>query len=300
MRVLVTGANGFLGYYLVESLLHQNHEVIATGKGDCRLPYPVNASFHYIPLDFTDPYRVHDVFQHYKPEVVIHCGAMTRVDECEVNQWEAYLTNVEGTLNIRSNASEFKCHLVFLSTDFVFDGSRGMYTEKDIPSPINFYGRTKKEAEDIIRAYEYDWAIVRTVLVYGEPKTGGQNILTVLKSKLEKGEEYKLVTDQFRTPTYVGDLARGIVAIVEKRATGTWHLSGRDLLTPFDMGMKAAALLGLDRNLIKPVTAMVFTQPAARPSRTGFVIDKARKELGFEPVSFEEGLRLTFNSSSAR
>ncbi len=299
MKVLVTGANGFLGYYLVDALLHHGHEVIATGRGECRLPFTGQPAFNYLPLDFTDPFRVHDVFQHYAPEVVIHNGAMARVDDCEVKQWEAYTTNVEGTLNLLHNAAEFKSHFIFVSTDFVFDGSRGMYTEKDSPSPVNFYGRTKMEAEEAVKEYPYDWSIVRTVLVYGKPMTGGQNVLSVLCSKLEKGEEYKMVTDQFRTPTYAGDLAKGIVTIVEKKAQGIWHLSGKDVLTPYDMGMKTAAMLGYNRNLIIPVTATVFTQAAKRPTRTGFVIDKARKELGYEPLTFDEGLRQTFNSSSA-
>jgi dTDP-4-dehydrorhamnose reductase len=299
MRVLVTGANGFLGYYVCELLLRHDHEVIATGRGECRLPFKAHASFHYVPMDFTDPFRVHDVFQHYQPEVVIHAGAKARPDDCEVHQWEAYMTNVEGTLNLLSNSAEAACHFIFLSTDFVFDGRKGMYMETDSPSPVNFYGKTKKEAEDAVREYGHDWSIIRTILVYGEPRSGGYNVLSVLKSKLEKGESYQMVTDQFRTPTYVGDLARGIVAVMEKKAKGTWHISGEDMTTPYEMGKRTAKLLGLDPALVVPVTSSAFAQPALRPPRTGFIIEKAKKELGFEPVSFEEGLRLTFNSSSA-
>jgi dTDP-4-dehydrorhamnose reductase len=297
MRVLLTGANGFLGYYLAESLIQRGHDVIATGRGESRLPYRSHASLHYVVMDFTDPFRVHDVFAHYRPEVVIHSGAMTRVDDCEVHQWNAYMANVEGTLNLLSNAEELHCHFIFLSTDFVFDGSRGMYTEKDQPSPVNFYGKTKWEAEQAVMEYPSDWAIVRTIHVYGEPKTGNPNFLFVLKQKLEKGENYMVVTDQFRMPTYVGDLVKGIIAILEKKATGVFHLSGKDLLTPYDMAIRTARLLGLDEKLIQPATAMTFTQPGRRPPRTGFVIEKARKELEYDPVSFEEGLKLTFSSS---
>ena len=279
MRVLLTGANGFLGYYLAELLLQHGHDVIATGRGETRLTFKQYDSFHYVVMDFTDPYRVHDVFQHYQPEAVIHSGAMTLVDECEVHQWEAYLANVEGTLNLLSNAEDLRCHFTFLSTDFVFDGSRGMYTEKDRPSPVNFYGKTKWEAEQAVAEYPFDWSIVRTVHVYGEPKNGGMNFLHLLKTKLERGESYLVVTDQFRTPTYVGDLARGVVATLERRARGLFHISGKDLVTPYEMATKAARLLSLDQQLIKPVTSLTFTQPGKRPPRRGFVIDKARKEL---------------------
>ncbi len=297
MRVLLTGANGFLGYYLVELLLQHGHDVIATGRGECKLPFQLHSSFHYVVMDFTDPYRVHDVFQHYQPEAVIHSGALTRVDDCEIHQWEAYVANVEGTRNLLANAEELRCHFIFISTDFVFDGSRGMYTEKDQPSPVNFYGKTKWEAEQAVMEYPFEWSIVRTVHVYGEPRNGGLNFLHILKAKLEKGDPYMVVTDQFRTPTYVGDLAKGVVAILGKKAMGLFHISGKDLLTPFEMATKAARLLGLEKHLIKPVTSLTFTQPGKRPPRTGFVIDKARRELDFEPVSFEEGLKCCFSSS---
>jgi dTDP-4-dehydrorhamnose reductase len=145
-----------------------------------------------------------------------------------------------------------------------------------------------------VKEYEHPWAIVRTVLLYGKPATGRTNILTIVKEKLEKGEEYKVVDDQVRTPTYIEDLAAGIIVIIEKKAAGIYHLSGTDVLTPYQMACKAARYLGLDESLIKRVTAVDFSQPAMRPLKTGFVIDKARAKLGFEPISFEEGLRRTF------
>lgn len=294
MKVLVTGANGFLGYYLVRQLLQKGHDVIATGKGDCRLPFTGVHCFQYVNMDFTDPFAVHDVFEKFHPEAVVHAGAVSKPDECELNQWQAYLVNTEGTVTMLLNAEEQKSFFVFISTDFVFDGEKGMYTENDIPRPVNYYGKTKLEAEEAVQEYEHDWAIVRTVLVYGKPVTGRTNILAIVKEKLEKGEVCKLVDDQLRTPTWVEDLAAGIVTILEKRAKGVWHLSGKDMLTPYRMGIKTAGLFGLDESLLQKVTAADFSQPAVRPPKTGFVIDKARTELGFDPVSFEEGLGRSF------
>jgi dTDP-4-dehydrorhamnose reductase len=170
-----------------------------------------------------------------------------------------------------------------------------MYHEDDIPGPVNFYGKTKLEAEEAVKEYEYDWAIVRTILVYGKPVSGKANILTVVKDKLEKGEEYSVVNDQVRTPTFVEDLAAGILSVIEKKATGIYHLSGEDILTPYEMACKVADYFGLNKSLIKKVTAADFSQPAKRPPKTGFVINKAKKELGFNPVSFEEGIRRTFS-----
>ena len=295
MKVLITGANGFLGHYLVSLLLQKGYEVIATGKGNNRLPFSNSEKFVYTEMDFTNPFVVNDIFDTHKPEIVVHAGAVSKPDECELNQKEALRINTEGTVTMLSNAAKHKCFFIFISTDFVFDGEAGMYTEVDSPNPVNFYGKTKLEAEEAVKRYNLDWAIVRTVLVYGKPMAGRSNILTIVKEKLEKGEAYNVVDDQVRTPTYVEDLAAGIIAIMEKRACGIYHLSGINILTPYEMACKTADFLGLDKSLINRVTAESFSQPAKRPARTGFIIDKARRELAYSPVSFLEGLKRTFS-----
>ncbi|HZI54399.1 MAG TPA: SDR family oxidoreductase [Chitinophagaceae bacterium] len=295
MNVLITGANGFLGYYLIQELLAKDFEIIATGKGNCRLPFYNNNKFFYAEMDFTDPFAVHDVFEKYRPEIVVHGGAISKPDECELNQWQAYVVNVEGTVTTLLNAAELNSFFIFVSTDFIFDGEKGMYNEMDTPNPVNYYGKTKLEAEEAVKEYEHDWAIVRTVMVYGKPILSRSNILSIVKEKLEKGEMYNVLDDQVRTPTYVEDLASAIVQVIEKRAKGVYHISGKDVMTPFQMACMTADYLGLDKKLINRVTAADFSQPAKRPILTGFDISKAKSELGFEPISFEEGLRKMFS-----
>jgi len=292
--ILITGANGFIGYYLTGELLKKEFNVIATGKGDCRFPYTNNSLFTYAEMDFTDPFAVHDVFEKYRPSIVIHAGAMSKPDECELNQWQCYIVNVEGTLHLLANAEEQKSFFIFLSTDFIFNGEKGMYTEDDWPDPVNFYGKSKHEAEDAVKEYIYTWSIVRTILVYGKPVTGKQNLLTAVREKLQGGEKYKAVDDQVRTATYVEDLAKGIVSIIERKATGIYHLSGKDRLTPYQMANMTADYLHLDKSLIERATRDDFTEPAKRPLKTGFAINKAKNDLGYEPLSFEEGLKKTF------
>ena len=294
MKILVTGANGFLGHYLTAQLLAKKYTVIATGLGPCRLLFEGQENFFYEMMDFTEVIRVQNIFEEYKPDLVIHAGALCKPDDCELQQAQAYKTNVEGTVILLGQASKYNSSFLYVSTDFIFDGEKGMYVEADIPNPVNYYGTTKWEAEKAVQQFTGKWAIARTVLVYGKPLAGRSNILTVVKEKLEKGEEYKVVSDQVRTPTYVEDLAAGIVLMIEKKATGIFHLSGADILTPFDMACKTADHLGLDRSLLINVTAAIFSQPAQRPLKTGFIIDKAKKELGFSPIPFEEGLIKTF------
>lgn len=293
MNILLTGANGFLGHYLVLQLLEKKYNVIATGKGACRLAIPENDFFSYEEMDFTDPFSVHDVFEKHKPAVVIHAGAQSRVDEAELNQWEAYRANVEATVTLLNNAESFQSFFIFISTDFIFDGKQGMYDETSVPGPVNFYGKTKVEAEEAVMEYPFEKAILRTILVYGPPQSGKDNIISVVKKKLEKGESYNVVNDQFRTPTYVEDLAAGIISVVGKKATGIYHLGGPDLLTPYDMACAVADALGLDKSLLKAVTKNNFSQPAKRPLRTGLSIEKAKKDLGYSPLSFKEGLQKT-------
>ena len=292
MNILVTGANGFVGHYLVKKLI-QHHKVIATGKGESRLSFDSD-NFVYEPMDFTDPFAVHDVFEKYKPGAVVHAGAMGKPDECEEQQWQAYIVNVEGTVTLLTNAAEYNSFFVYVSTDFVFSGEKGNYVEEDATAPVNYYGKTKQEAEEAVREYAADWAIVRTVLVYGQPLSGRSNILTIVKDKLEKNERYNVVDDQIRTPTYVEDLAEGIVKIIDQRTKGIFHLSGRDKLTPYQMAQAAAVHLGLDKELIRRVTAADFSQPAKRPADTSFIITKAQTQLGYEPVSFIQGLDKMF------
>ena len=294
MRILITGANGFLGHYLVPALLEKGYNVLATGKGECRLQMPAHPGFRYGNLDFTDAGAVANVMEDFRPDLVLHAGAMSKPDECELQPVAALLVNTTATGYLLTEAARHKAFFLFISTDFVFDGERGMYQEEDSPAPVNYYGETKRLAEKLVMQYPYGWSVVRTVLVYGQPLAGRSNILSIVKEKLESGETYKVVDDQWRTPTFVGDLANGILLIAEKLAAGIWHLSGKELLTPYEMACKTADYLQLDKTRLMRVTADTFTQPARRPPRTGFVINKAAAELGYNPVSFEEGLKRTF------
>jgi len=296
MKILITGANGFLGHYLISQLLSLQAELIATGRGDCRFPFKQTENFIYRSLDFTDPYEVHDLFEKIQPDVVVHAGAMSRVDDCEKDQWQCYVTNTEGTLTLLFNAEEYKSHFIFVSTDFVFDGLNPPYDESSELKPVNFYGKSKKDAEEAVREYPFDWTIVRTSLVYGKPTATSSNILTVVKQKLDNNESYSVFNDQVRTPTYVEDLASAIKTIVELKAKGIFHISGETVLTPYEIACKTADYLNLDKSLVKKITVNDWQQAAKRPVNTVFDLTKAKKFLHYQPISFEEGLIKTFTS----
>ena len=228
-----------------------------------------------------------------QPEVVVHAAAMTQVDVCEQQPELCEKVNVQGTAEILVEAEAYSRHFIYISTDFVFDGVAGNYSEEDELQPVNWYGFTKMQAEAIAQTSTVPWAIVRTCLVYGNVLQGTRpNIITWVKDSLEQGKPIKVVNDQWRTPTHVTDLAKGILLIIEQQATGIYHISGKDTLTPYEMALQTAAAFRLDATLIEKVTADTFTQPGRRPPKTGFNIEKAQKQLGYAPLSFAEGLQL--------
>lgn len=289
MRILLTGANGLLGQKLVTLLQGmEDVELIATGRGKNRNP---DGSYSYLRADLLNHTGLRTFFQFTPPDVIIHCAAMTQVDECEVNREACWKINVEATENLVDYARENGVYFLYVSTDFVFDGLSGPYREEDLPSPVNYYGISKAKAEELVLNANIGAAIVRTVLVYGVAHDPSRsNIVLWVKKNLEAGKPIKVVDDQFRTPTLVEDLAYGCWQVVKNRKAGIYHLSGDEMVTPYLLALKVADFFGLDRNLITPTDAYQFKETGKRPPKTGFIIHKARRELRFSPRSIEQGL----------
>jgi dTDP-4-dehydrorhamnose reductase len=290
-KILVTGANGLLGQKLVEQLVDEGrYDVIATGKGPCRLH---GAGYTYRSLDITNPAEVDQVITLIAPDTIIHGAAMTNVDQCELNQEACFEANVKATEYLIQAAEKVQAHFIFVSTDFIFSGEDGPYDEEAEAAPVNYYGETKLIGENLVKASKTPWAIARTVLVYGIANDlSRSNIILWVKGSLESGKTIQVVDDQVRTPTLAEDLAAGCILIAEKKATGIFNISGSDVLTPYEMAMMTADYFELDKSLINKTDSTRFTQPARRPMRTGFSIDKARRELGYQPKTFREGIAI--------
>lgn len=294
MKILITGANGLVGQNAVKRFTAAGYDVTAAGRGVCRLPAE-EVSFRYISLDNTDRDAVLATVAEAHPDVIVHAAAMSQPDACELNRAECDDCNVNATRYFTEAATAINARMIYISTDFIFSGEDGPYKETDQPAPVNYYGQSKWEGEQIVRQSSIRWAIVRTVLVYGNILSGTRsNIVTWVKENLGKGKPIKVVSDQLRTPTYVEDLIGGIQLIIEKNTEGIYHISGKEVLTPYDMAVYVANYFGLDKTLMEKVDASVFTQPAQRPLKTGFIIDKAEKELGYNPIGFMEGMRRMF------
>jgi dTDP-4-dehydrorhamnose reductase len=290
-KILITGANGLLGQKLISLYGNQpSYEILATGLGPLRLKARFE-NVRYSPMDICNRDEVFETLSDFKPDAVINTAAMTNVDQCETEQAGCRKLNVDAVGNLIDAAEEKRFFLLHLGTDFIFDGLAGPYSEEAIPNPLSFYGQSKWDADQLLIKSKAKWAIARTILVYGIAEDMSRsNIILWVKKNLEEGKPIKVVTDQWRTPTLAEDLALGCKLIVGKEAQGIFHISGKDLLTPYDMAIATADYFKLDRSLISKADSSNFSQPAKRPAKTGFIIDKARKVLGFEPLSFEEGL----------
>ena len=291
MKILVTGSNGLLGQKLTRLLTGEKDvHLIATARGKSVLTLS-RGEFH--PMDILDAEEVRRIIVSTSPDVVIHTAAMTNVDQCETDKEGCWNVNVTAVEAIIAACAQAKARLVHVSTDFIFDGSHGPLDETEIPQPVNYYGESKLAAEKLVMESSLHWAILRTVLVYGITKDMSRsNIVLWVKNNLQQGKSIQVVDDQFRTPTLAEDLAMGCYLAAKHEAKGIYNISGKDFLSPYDIAIQTARFFKLDEALIKRTDSSQFKQPARRPLVTGFIIDKARRELGYEPHSFIEGIKV--------
>jgi dTDP-4-dehydrorhamnose reductase len=288
--ILITGSNGLLGQKLVK-LIHESgvFKLVATARGENRIQKV--KGFVYASMDITNEAEVNAVFDEYKPDYVIHGAAMTNVDQCEDEKEACLALNVSAVDYIVKACEKHNSFLCHVSTDFIFDGIDGPYTEEAEPNPVSFYGESKLKGEEIVTNSSLKWAIARTILVYGiTEEMSRSNIILWVKNSIEGKKPIQVVDDQWRSPTLAEDLAMGCYLIVQKEAEGVFNISGSDVLNPYEMAIKTADFFDLDKSFITRTDGSKFQQKAKRPPKTGFVIDKAQRVLGYNPVSFDEGI----------
>lgn len=293
MRILITGSNGLLGQKLIGALRNDpTVELLATSRGEDRTADPLGD--RYRTVDITQQPSVDAAFDAFHPEVVIHTAAMTNVDACELDPAACRLQNVTATEHLIQAAKRHGSHFIFLSTDFIFDGMNGPYREEDRPAPLSIYGHSKLDGERMVQQAGLErWAIARTIIVYGIAKgLSRSNVVLWARNALEKGTPIQVVDDQWRMPTLAEDLADGCIRIARRGAQGIFHLSGPDGMSILELVQRVGAFFKLPTGVVTPVKSDSLGQPAKRPPVTGFVLDKARRELGYAPHGFEQGLAI--------
>ncbi|OYU54541.1 MAG: NAD(P)-dependent oxidoreductase [Chitinophagaceae bacterium BSSC1] len=292
MKILVTGSNGFLGQHLTQFLVEKGHQVLALSRGAQRIPV---GKFLYQSVDLSQKEAVSQSFEAFKPDLLIHSAAMSKPDECHLDQAACLLHNVTATEHLLAEASKTGARMLYVSTDFIF-GENGPHAETAIPNPLNFYGQSKLMAEEIVRASGLDYHIVRPVFIYGKYWEGMRpSFIQWVAQNLEAGKHIKVVSDQLRTPSYVLDLCKGIELVFSGPTNTEYHLAGKDRISPYEMALTVARVKNLDASLITAVTADSFPELVQRAKFSGLKIDKAVQELGYAPVDFETGVRLSFD-----
>jgi dTDP-4-dehydrorhamnose reductase len=184
-------------------------------------------------------------------------------------------------------------HLIQISTDFIFDGEDGPYKETDKPNPLSYYGLSKLKSENILKQSNCDWTILRTIIVFGVGENlSKENIVLWAKGALEKAEPLNIIDDQFRAPTLAEDLADICILAAKKKAFGIFNASGKDIMSIYEIVERIAKHYGNSTANLNKISTATLKQKAVRPPKTGLILDKSRKELGYNPHSFEEGLNI--------
>ena len=293
MRYLIIGGGGQLGSKILNRAL-RGHEIYATYL----TRKPTIEEDRAIKLDKTNEKAVNNIMKKLTPDVIIDTAALHSVDYCETNKEEAKKVNVIGTKNVAEACKKNGAKMVFISTDYVFDGEKGNYTEDDPTNPINYYGTSKLEAETIVKNVCEDHIIARPSVIYSwipsnqTQSSSGKplNFAMWLSQKLERGEPVNIVSDQYSSPTLADNLADTLLVMCEKNITGLYHVAGGTRLNRYEFSVKIAEKMGYDQTFINPIETSQLKQKARRPMDSSLRVEKIEKTLNIKIPTIDEAL----------
>ncbi len=289
MRVLVTGGTGLLGTKVVELAQRRGLETFSAAR---RPPAPEAPPAPFMPLDLTNRASVQAAFERVRPNLVIHTAAMADVDACEREPELAWAVNAEGTTYVAEACRVHDARLVYVSTDYVFDGTAGPYREEDATNPLNVYAETKLAGERAV-AMLPNAITARTAVLYGWAPGIRSNLVLWLLDRLARGEPAPAATDQAGSPTLADNLAEMLIALAVGRQTGVYHVAGATMTDRYRFCRLAAEVFGYDPDLIRPIRSAEISRPARRPANVALVIDKLRRDVPeARPLAAREALEV--------
>lgn len=273
MRTLILGASGLVGGNCLKYFSAKGWDCIGT-----HFSFETEHTVFYNTLDPNDPNNA-DI-EGFSPQVVIHCGALTWVDYCEEHPEESHLKTVQSTQQAVELANHYDAKLVYLSTDYVFDGKNGFYTEEDPTNPLSVYGKHKLEAEDHVRKHSKEHLICRITNIYGD-EIRGKNFIARLVKQLRDREamELKLPVDQYATPVNALDVARAIYKLLSSDKSGIYHFASTDYLNRVQLADRVVRYFGHEQVRLIPVTTDEINPPAERPLKGGMSAAKFNQEF---------------------
>ncbi len=292
-RLLIIGSSGLVGSKLAALSAKHGFEAYNTmNRRRTSLPQVKQ-------LDITDRDATLRLVKEIRPNVIVNAAAITNVDYCETHRDEARKVNLDGVINLAEAASENNTRLVQISTDYVFDGTIGHYTEDDTPRPIDYYAQTKLDSETIVSKLS-SYVIARPSVIYGwnPPETSGtasdsvkpMNFAMFVVDKLKKNETVRAVRDQYSSPTFADNLAEALLRLARHQSNGIFHTAGRSCLSRYEFAVKLAGLFGYSTRLVQPVFSSEFTQVAVRPKNSCLLVEKAEKTIGMSFFTADEGI----------
>lgn len=285
MRYLIIGGSGLLGFELVKRLA-RNNEVAFTYLNNNNLNTRGSESYK---IDLGDSGAIINLVNQLKPSVVIHCASNPSVDWFEKDKESAYKLTISTTKNLAQLTSKIHSKLIYISSAFVFPSINQIFTEADIPAPINFYGCCKLGGE-LASQLNKNHLIIRTDQIYGWGVKGQKkSFVEGTLEKLEKGERVEVCEDWFNSPTYVEDLAEAVIKLNSLDKKGIYHVVGSDFLNRYEWAKKIAHVFGKDGSLIAPISSKKLNLPAIRPN-AHVSNQKISIETGIHLMGVEEGL----------
>ena len=284
LKFLVTGSAGLIGRQVVKDL-SETHEVFSC--------YNKSKPEHgnIIKMDLLNHEMISNVMSEKKPDVVIHLGAMTAVDLCETDQDSAFKINSQATEILAKECSKINSFMVYVSTDYVFDGNTGMYEENDTTNPLGFYGKSKLLGEKSIQNFSSNWCIARTSTPFGLHPTKKSFPIWVIEN-LQKQKQIDVLTDQFTSPTYVPSLSRMLIEISERHLTGIIHVAGASKISRYEMASLVSDKLGLDGKLLREISINDIKWEAQRPKASSLNVSKAISTLNQKPQKIDHDVNL--------
>ena len=284
LKFLVTGSAGLIGRQIVKDL-SETHEVFSC--------YNKSKPEHgnIIKMDLLNHEMISNVMSEKKPDVVIHLGAMTAVDLCDAQQDNALKINSQATEILAKECSKINSFMVYVSTDYVFDGNTGMYEENDTANPLGFYGKSKLLGEKSIQNFSSNWCIARTSTPFGLHPTKKSFPIWVIEN-LQKQKQIDVLTDQFTSPTYVPSLSRMLIEISERHLTGIIHVAGASKISRYEMASLVSDKLGLDGKLLREISINDIKWEAQRPKDSSLNVSKAISILNQKPQKIDYDVNL--------
>lgn len=288
LKILLTGANGLLGQKTTEVFAREtDQELLLTDLAE-KAEEP--RKYSYVSLDITNKERVKKTVKEYKPDIIINAAAYTNVDGCETERELSWRVNVDAVKNLIIASRYYSSKIIHVSTDYIFDGVYGGYDENATPNPLSFYGKAKLASENALTASGVNFAVIRTMIIYGTGKNVKKNFALWLIDKLGNNEPVNIVDDQYGMPTMVDDLGLALLRIIERERSGIYNVCGSEYINRYEFALKLADIFEFDRGLIIPIKTADLNQPAARPMNSSFILLKAESELGIKPLNVTDGL----------